>query len=159
MDFLKFVVALVLGAAAVVAVVVGVIYAQQGLQLWRFRRSMRSLAEKDAEEDDPALHVPKEKGTLEEENQRTRGVWELFYRPGLSIAKLNASDRLRTQQAFTRPEWIRWQEWRGWQKLATRGSEAARKKSHAYARREAERDLQRLAPADLHAVFARFQAR
>lgn len=149
MNVLKFVVVFVLGLAALVALVIGAIFAHQGVQLLRFRWSMRSFAKNDADEDDPALQVPKEKGTLEEDKQLVAGVWRLFYRQGLSISKLKAGDRLRTQQAFTQPEWIEWQEWRGWQKLATRGSVAARKKSLAYARREAERRLQRLAAKDV----------
>jgi len=146
---LKFIGFFVLAAALVVALIIAAIFVQQGLQLLRFRASMRSFAKDDARDDDPALEVPEEKGTLEEERERLAAVYALFYRSGLSIAKLHASRRLREKQVFVRPEWIEAQEWRGWQKLATRGSKAAQAKSKDYARREAERRLANLDVRDL----------
>ena len=142
---LHIVVAILVAAAFAVAM----IFLRQGVQLLRFRWSMRKLADNDAEDKDPALVVPKKKGTLEEEQARIDAIWKLFYRPGLSIAKLNAADRLRGHAYFVRQRWIYWQEWRGWQKLATQGSPAARKKSLAYARREADERLDQLSTGDL----------
>ncbi len=149
MLFLNIVVLVVLAVAALVALVVGVIYLHQGLQLLRFRLSNRTFAKDDAREDDPALEIPALKGTLEEERARLDELWKLFYRSGLSIAKLRASDRLRDQLSFTKPEWIEWEEWRGWQRLATKGSEAVRKRARDHARREADQRVARLAPGDL----------
>lgn len=146
---LRVVLLIVVAIIVAVAFAVVMIFLRQGVQLLRFRWSMRKLADNDAEDKDPALVVPKQKGTLEEEQARIDAIWKLFYRPGLSIAKLNAADRLRAHAYFVRQKWIYWQEWRGWQKLATQGSAAARKKSLAYARREAEKQLDQLSFGDL----------
>lgn len=138
---LKVVVYIAIALVALVASIIGLIYAHQFGQLLRFRASMRKLAKDDAQEDDPALDVPELKETLEEEQARRKALWKLFYRPGLSITKLHASSRLRDAQAFTESHWIEWEEWRGWQRLAIEGSEAIRQGAHEYARKEAERRL------------------
>lgn len=151
---LRVVLLIVVAIIVAVAFAVVMIFLRQGLQLLRFRWSMRKLADNDAEDKDPALVVPKQKGTFEEEQARIDAIWKLFYRPGLSIAKLNAADRLREHAYFVRQKWIYWQEWRGWQKLATQGSPAARKKSLAYARREAEKQLEQLSFGDLDSWLA-----
>lgn len=151
---LRILLLIVIAIVVAVAFAVALIYVRQGLQLLRFRWSMRRLADNDAEENDPALVVPKQKGTLEEEQARIDAIWKLFYRSGLSIAKLKASDRLREHAYFAQRRWVYWQEWRGWQKLATEGSPAARKKSLAFAQREAEKQLERLSTSDLELWLA-----
>lgn len=148
-SILKFILALAVAAAAVVALVIATIFARQGIQLARFRLSMRSFAKDDAQEDDDALDVPESKGTLEEERERLEAVYELFYRPGLSVAKLRAAKRLREKQAFVRPEWIEAEEWRGWHRLATQGSKEVRAYAADHARREGERRIANLEVRDL----------
>lgn len=136
-------------AAVVVATVVAFIYARQGAQLLRFRLCMRSFAKNDAEDRHPAIDVSGKKGTLEEERERLDTVFNLFYKPGLSILKLRAAERLREQAAFIRADWILWEEWRGWHKLATKGSSGVRARARATACRIAESRLHELSLGDL----------
>lgn len=150
MSILKFILAFVVVAAALVAAIIASIFIQQGVQVARFRASMRSFAKNDAEADDEALDIPEHKGTLEEERERLIALYELLYRPGLSVAKLRGSRRLRERQAFFRPEWIDAEEWRGWHRLATQGSKEVRASAAEHARREGERRLANFELLDLH---------
>jgi len=146
---LKVVFFAMLAAAALVTAIVIVVHLHQLLQLLRFRSSMRSLAKDDADKHPSVLDVPVHKGTLEEEAQRQKAVWRLFYGAGLSVGKLHASRRLREAHAFVKPEWIQWQEWRGWQRLATEGSSAVRKRALDHARAHAEKHIETLPAHDL----------